>query len=126
MDENKAPRRDYRETRAEASSSGAGWLIAGVAIAALVAVGAWIYSGTSTTDTVATDGTPAVTDQVPTDDTATGSVAGEETAPMTDTAPAATESAPVNEGSDTQAAPQAPAGEEETPLGGSETTPPAQ
>ncbi|MCB1425314.1 MAG: hypothetical protein R3D65_12585 [Zhengella sp.] len=125
MNENQSPRRDYRETRAEASSSGAGWLIAGVAIAALVAVGAWIYSGT-TTDTVATDGTPAVTDQVPTDTTETGSVTGEEPAPMTNDAPAATDTAPMDDAPATQAAPETPAQGDEAPAGGTDTTPPAQ
>lgn len=120
MDDNLPPRREYRETRVETSSGGAGWLIAGVAIAAMVAVGAWIFSGTDAGDTVARDGSPAVTDQVPTDDTSTSSVTIEENAPVADEAPAATDTAPADE---TQAAP-APAGE--APADSTDTIPQAQ
>ncbi|MAW89333.1 MAG: hypothetical protein CMJ42_22665 [Phyllobacteriaceae bacterium] len=120
MDDNLPPRRDYRETRVETSSGGAGWLIAGVAIAAMIAVGAWIFSGTDAGDTVATDGTPAVTEPAPTDDTATSSVTIEENAPVTDQAPVTNEPAPAEE---TQAAP--PAGEQ-APADASDTVPQAQ
>ncbi|MFP1632386.1 hypothetical protein ACLB6G_11650 [Zhengella sp. ZM62] len=120
MDDNMPPRRDYRETRVETSSGGAGWLIAGVAIAALVAVGAWIFSGTDAGDTVATDGTPAATEPAPADDTATSSVTIEENAPVSNEAPATAEPAPTEE---TQATPE-PA--DEAPVGSTDTVPQAQ
>ncbi|PHP64885.1 hypothetical protein CSC94_22125 [Zhengella mangrovi] len=122
MDDNMPPRRDYRETRVEASSGGSGWLIAGVAIAALVAVGAWIYSGSTPENTVANDGTPTITEQAPTDNTATGSVKQDEPAPAaTEQAPAAPETAPAETAPADNAAPA-----DGQPADGTTTTPPAQ